>query len=75
MCGQENLLNSLTLRCFLFAQFADALSRPLCNFFIQIATHAAELPTGKDFGAKKHPSVFRMIGMSATVRRADTEKR
>lgn len=32
----------------------------------EIATHAAELPTGRNFGDKPFPSVYRMVGMSAT---------
>lgn len=35
---------------------------------LQIATHAAQLPTGSVFGHKPFPSVYRMIGLFATVR-------
>lgn len=34
----------------------------------EISTHARSLPTGTNFGGKPFPSVYRMIGLSATVR-------
>lgn len=46
---------------------ASTLRRP--PFLPQISTHAQSLPTGLTFGARPFPSVYRTIGLSATVRR------
>ena len=42
----------------------------------EISTHAAALPTGRAPGQKPTPSVYRMVGMSATLMRLfDTDER
>lgn len=42
--------------------------RPGSFRFLQISTHVRSLPTGVFFGEKPFPSVFRLIGLTATVR-------